>query len=41
VDTARPATGLWIAIFVSTFLQFVYATIAQGSKLARDADGLV
>ncbi|WP_228139319.1 hypothetical protein [Rhodococcoides fascians] len=41
VDTARPVTGLWIAIFVSTFLQFVYATIAQGSKLARDADGLV
>jgi hypothetical protein len=41
IDTARPVTGLWIAIAVSTFLQFVYAAITQGTKLARDADGLV
>ncbi|WP_256986509.1 MULTISPECIES: hypothetical protein [unclassified Rhodococcus (in: high G+C Gram-positive bacteria)] len=41
IDTARPVTGLWIAIAVSTFLQFAYAAITQGTKLARDADGLV
>ena len=41
IDTSRPVTGLWIAVVVATFLQFVYATITQGSKLARDADGLV
>ncbi|MDV6232580.1 MULTISPECIES: hypothetical protein [Rhodococcus] len=41
IDTVRPVTGLWIAIAVSTFLQFVYAAITQGTKLARDADGLV
>ena len=34
-------SGLYIAVVIAVFLQFVYATITQGSKLARDADGLV
>lgn len=41
VDTSRTATGLYAALVIAVFLQFVYATIAQGSKLAHDADGLV
>lgn len=35
------ALGLYTAVVVAAFLQFVYATITQGTKLARDADGLV
>nr|WP_314143726.1 hypothetical protein [uncultured Rhodococcus sp.] len=34
-------SGLYIAVVIAVFLQFVYATITQGSKLARDAEGLV
>ena len=33
--------GLYVAVVVAVFLQFVYATITQGTKLARDAEGLV
>ncbi|WP_415971675.1 hypothetical protein [Rhodococcus sp. 077-4] len=41
IDTSRSSNGLYIALVVAVFLQFVYATITQGTKLARDADGLV
>ncbi len=41
VDTSRSNAGLYTAVVIAVFLQFVYATITQGSKLARDADGLV
>ncbi|WP_236077701.1 hypothetical protein [Rhodococcus sp. P1Y] len=41
VDTARSFSGPLFALLVAAGLQFVYATIQQGSKLARDAEGLV
>ncbi|MDV8021127.1 hypothetical protein [Rhodococcus sp. IEGM 1330] len=41
VDTSRSANGLYAAVVIAVFLQFVYATITQGTKLARDSEGLV
>ncbi|MFN3542867.1 MAG: hypothetical protein ACK40J_22615, partial [Rhodococcus sp. (in: high G+C Gram-positive bacteria)] len=40
-DTARSFGSVWLALIVALVLQFVYAVLRQGSKLARDADGLV
>ncbi|MGV8875698.1 MAG: hypothetical protein ACOH2Q_24460 [Rhodococcus sp. (in: high G+C Gram-positive bacteria)] len=40
-DTARSLGAFWLAVIVALVLQFVYAVLRQGSKLARDADGLV
>ncbi|WP_256990917.1 hypothetical protein [Rhodococcus sp. 06-235-1A] len=40
-DTARSLGAFWLAVVVALVLQFVYAVLRQGSKLARDADGLV
>lgn len=40
-DTARSLGSFWLAVIVAIVLQFVYAVLRQGSKLARDADGLV
>lgn len=41
VETSTSTAGLYTATVIAVFLQFVYATITQGTKLARDADGLV
>lgn len=41
VDTARSFGYVLVAAFVAGSLQFVYATIQQGTKLAKDAEGLV
>lgn len=40
-DTARSLGAFWLAVIVALVLQFVYAVLRQGTKLARDADGLV
>ncbi|QII08528.1 DUF2975 domain-containing protein [Rhodococcoides fascians A25f] len=40
-DTARSLGSFWLAVIVALVLQFVYAVLRQGSKLARDAEGLV
>ncbi|MBX5330325.1 DUF2975 domain-containing protein [Rhodococcus fascians] len=40
-DTAGSLGAFWLAVIVAVVLQFVYAVLRQGSKLARDADGLV
>lgn len=41
IDTERDITGVWIAAGICVLLQFVYAALQQGTKLAEDADGLV
>jgi hypothetical protein len=41
LDTAASFDGVWIAIAVAAFLQFVYAAIQQGTKLVEDTEGLV
>ncbi|MFI8566272.1 hypothetical protein ACIGGF_06890 [Rhodococcus sp. NPDC078407] len=41
VETSTSTAGLYTATVVAVFLQFVYATITQGTKLARDTEGLV
>ncbi|MCJ0978893.1 DUF2975 domain-containing protein [Rhodococcus sp. ARC_M12] len=40
-DTARSLGAFWLAVIVAIVLQFVYAVLRQGTKLARDAEGLV
>ena len=40
-DTARSMGAFWLAVIVALVLQFVYAVLRQGSKLARDTEGLV
>ena len=40
-DTAGSLGAFWLAVIVAVVLPFVYAVLRQGSKLARDADGLV
>jgi len=41
LNSSISAVGLYTAVVVAVFLQFVYAAITQGTKLARDAEGLV
>ncbi|MGB2722826.1 MAG: hypothetical protein WBF80_01290 [Rhodococcus sp. (in: high G+C Gram-positive bacteria)] len=41
ITSSISGSGLYIAVVIAVFLQFVYATITQGTKLARDAEGLV
>lgn len=41
VEPAHSFGAVFVAVFVAVFLQFVYATVQQGSTLAKDTEGLV
>lgn len=41
VDASHNFDGMFVAVIFAVFLQFVYATVQQGSTLAKDAEGLV
>lgn len=40
-DSVGSVTGTWIAVGVAVFLQFVFAAMQQGARLAKDNEGLV